>query len=48
MWSGCIGGRCPVQAIASGVCLCAVVAVRVSLHSRLSRAAVDLLEKKVI
>ena len=35
-WSGCIGGWCAVQARVSGVCECAVLAVCVSLHSRLS------------
>ena len=35
--SGLVGGLCAVQARASGMCVCAVVAVYASLQSRLSR-----------
>ena len=46
VWSGFIGGWWAVQAFTSGMCECvAVVAVHVSLPSRLRSAAVDLLEK---
>ena len=45
VWSGFIGGQCAVRASASGMYECAVVAVHVSLPSRLRSVAVDLLEK---